>query len=95
MIILLFISALRIVIVSTLANDLVSDFCQHLVQYLLPVFTLILTTVVVLTPLVILLRVLHHVYLMLIHYFSKIPKLLIHVHHLLIVSQQLVLVRVH
>jgi hypothetical protein len=95
MIILLFISALRIIIVSTLANDLVSDFCQHLVQYLLPVFTLILTTVVVLTPLVILLRVLHHVSLMLIHYFSKIPKLLIHVHHLLIVRQQLVLVRVH
>ena len=95
MIILFIFSALRIVIVSTLPNDLVSDFCQHLVQYLLPVFTLILTTVVVLTPLVILLRVLHHVSLMLIHYFSQIPKLLIHVHHLLIVRQQLVLVRVH
>jgi len=95
MIILFIFSALRIVIVSTLSNYLVSDFCQHLVQYLLPVFALILTTVVVLTPLVILLRVLHHVSLMLIHYFSKIPKLLIHVHHLLIVRQQLVLVRVH
>jgi len=96
MIIFLFFSALGIVIVCSLANDLVSDLREHLVQYLLPVLTLILTAVVILTPLfvVLLLWILHHVSLMLIHYFSKVPQLLIHLHHLLTVRQQLIQVLV-
>jgi hypothetical protein len=95
--IIFFFSALGIVIVCSLTNDFVSDLRKHLVQYLLPVLTLILTAVVILTPLfiILLLWILHHVSLMLIHYFSKVPQLLIHIHHLLlIVRQQLIQVLV-
>ncbi len=95
--IIFFFSALGIVIVCPLANDLVSDLRKHLMQYLLPVLTLILTTIVVLTSLfiILLLWILHHVSLMLIHYFSKVPQLLIHIHYLLlIVCQQLIQVLV-
>ena len=88
--IIFFFSALGIVIVCSLTNNFVSDVREHLMQYLLPVLTLILTAVVVLTPLfiILLLWILHHVSLMLIHYFSKVPQLLIHVNHLLVVVYQ-------